>query len=330
MDSGHFPSKQAFRQLTAAAGEEVRMSTQTLSHNDITWTDIRRARVEDIGYLRERYPFFHPLDLEDCLSKIERPKIDEYENYLFVVMHFPVFDKVTRRLGRGEVDIFVGHGFLVTVSDGTLRPLIEDFDNSRKDEGIRRQFMARGSYYLLYMLIDDLVDYCFPILDKENQNIEGIDERIFDANAKEIVKDISIVRRNLINFRRTIKPQMKVVASLERKDWDFLKGDLDVYWGDVSDHIVQIWERLEDLWDVVEGLTETLESLTSHRINEVMKILTIFSVIMLPLSVISGIYGMNLGRLPLASHPLSFVIIIGIMVAIVVGMLAYFKREGWL
>ncbi len=306
------------------------MSNRTLTHNSITWTDIRRATPQDIDHLREQFPFFHPLDLEDLLSKLERPKIDEYENYLFIVMHFPVFNKATGRLGHSEVDIFVGRGFLVTASDGTLKTLLEDFDNCEKDEGIKAQFMGRGSYYLLYLLIDDLVDYCFPIVDKENHNIESIEERIFDANAKEIVKEISIVRRNLINFRRTIKPQMRLIASLERKDWEFLRGDLDVYWGDVSDHIVQIWERLEDLWDVIEGLSETVDSLTSHRINEVMKILTIFSVIMLPLSVISGIYGMNLRELPLASHPMSFVIIMGVMAAVVIGMLAYFRREGWL
>ncbi len=306
------------------------MSSQTLTYDAITWTDIKKPTTQDIERLREHYPFFHPLDLEDCLSKIERPKIDEYENYLFIVMHFPVFNKVTRRLERSEVDVFIGHGFLVTVSDGTLRTLVEDFAHCQKDEGIKGQFMGRGSYYLLYMLIDDLVDYCFPILDKENQNIEGIDERIFDGNAKEIVRDISIVRRNLINFRRTIKPQIQIMASLERKDWEFLRGDLDVYWGDVSDHTVQIWERLEDLWDVIEGLSETIESITSHRINEVMKILTIFSVIMLPLSVISGIYGMNLGQLPLANYRFSFAIIVGIMASIVIGMLVYFRREGWL
>ncbi len=306
------------------------MSIDTLTYNGITWTDIKKPTPEDIESLRQDYPFFHPLDLEDCLSKIERPKIDEYENYLFIVLHFPVFNKVTRRLERTEVDIFIGRGFLVTVSDGTLGPLVEDFGNSEKDDGIRGQFMARGSYYLLYMLIDDLVDYCFPILDKENRNIEGIEERIFDGNAGQIVKEISIVRRNLINFRRTMKPQIKIVGSLERKDWEFLRGDLDVYWGDVSDHTVQIWERLEDLWDVIEGLSETIESITSHRINEVMKILTIFSVIMLPLSVISGIYGMNIRQLPLASHPLSFLVIVGIMAAIASGMLVYFRRSGWL
>ena len=306
------------------------MSLRTITHGEITWTDLRNPTTDDIERLRERFPFFHPLDLEDCLSTLERPKIDEYENYLFIVMHFPVFDKAARRLGRGEVDIFVGRGFLVTSSDGALKPLVEAFEDSEKDDVLRRQFMGRGSYYLLYMLIDDLVDYCFPILDKENHNIESIESRIFDTDAREIVREISIVRRNLINFRRTIKPQMKVMASLERKDWEFLRGDLEVYWGDVSDHILQIWERLEDLWEVVEGLSTTLESLTSNRINEVMKILTIFSVIMLPLSVISGIYGMNLRQLPLASHPLSFVFVIGVMASIVVAMLAYFRREGWL
>jgi magnesium transporter len=316
--------------LATPGGEKAMMSSNVLNYGGITWTNIGKPTADDMERLRQQFPFFHPLDLEDCLSTIERPKIDEYDNYLFIVMHFPVFNKATRRLARAEVDIFVGRGFLVTISDGTLKPLVEDYDNCAKDEGILRQFMGRGSYYLLYLLIDDLVDYCFPIVDKEIHNVEDIERRIFDTDAQQMVRDISIVRRNLINFRSTIKPQMKIIASLERKDYEFLRGDLEVYWGDVSDHIVQIWERLDDLWEVVEGLSTTLESLTSHRINEVMKILTIFSVIMLPLSVISGIYGMNLRQLPLASHPLSFIIIMGIMAGIVIGMLAYFRREGWL
>ncbi len=306
------------------------MALQTLSHGGVTWIDIRQPTKDDMNRLQQQFPFFHPLDLEDCLSTSERPKIDEYDNYLFIVMHFPFFDKATRRLGRDELDIFVGRGFLVTVSDGTLQPLVEGFDDCLMDEVIQRQFMGRDSYYLLYMLVDDLVDYCFPILDKENHNIESAEQRIFEGSAQKLVREISVIRRNLINFRGIIKPQMRIIASLERKDWEFLKGDLDVYWGDVSDHTAQIWERLEDMWEVVEGLSRTLDSLTSHRINEVMKILTIFSVIMLPLSVISGIYGMNLQQLPLANHPLSFVIIIGIMVAVVVGMLGWFTREGWL
>lgn len=306
------------------------MTLQTLNHDGITWIDVRKPTPDDVREVGQRYPFFHPLDLEDCLSETERPKIDEYENYLFLVMHFPVFEKLTRRLGREEVDVFVGRGFLVTLSDGNLKPLVEGFDDCQMDAVIRRQFMGRGSYYLLYMLIDDLVDYCFPIVDKENHNIESIEQRIFQGNALKLVREISMVRRNLINFRRTIKPQIKVLASLERRDWEFLKGDLDVYWGDVSDHTVQIGERLDDLWEVVEGLSRTLDSLTSHRINEVMKILTIFSVIMLPLSVISGVYGMNIPHLPLAHHPLSFVIIMAIMAVVVVSMLVWFKREDWI
>jgi magnesium transporter len=311
-------------------GEEVNMTLQSLDHNGVTWIDVRRPTPDDIRELGARFPFFHPLDLEDCLSETERPKIDEYDNYLFVVMHFPVFDKRTRRLGREEVDIFVGRGFLVTLSGGNLKPLIQGFDDCQMDAVIRRQFMGRGSYYLLYMLIDDLVDYCFPIVDKENHNIEAVEQRIFEGSAQKLVREISEIRRNLINFRGIIKPQMRIITSLERKDWEFLKGDLDVYWGDVSDHTGQIWERLDDMWEVVEGLSRTLDSLTSHRINEVMKILTIFSVIMLPLSVISGIYGMNLAELPLADYRFSFVIVMAIMGMVVAGMLIWFKREDWI
>src|SRR4030042_6846787 len=154
------------------------MALQTLSHGGVTWIDIRQPTKDDMNRLQQQFPFFHPLDLEDCLSTSERPKIDEYDNYLFIVMHFPFFNKATRRLGRDELDIFVGRGFLVTVSDGTLQPLVEGFDDCLMDEVIQRQFMGRDSYYLLYMLVDDLGDYCFPLLDKETHNIESAEQRI--------------------------------------------------------------------------------------------------------------------------------------------------------
>ncbi|MFQ5886239.1 MAG: CorA family divalent cation transporter, partial [Anaerolineae bacterium] len=176
------------------------MALETLVHDNLTWTNIEKPTSEEMRYLKEHYPFFHPLDLEDCLSKIERPKIDEYDNYLFIVMHFPVFDKVTRRLGSSQVAIFVGHDFLVTVSDGSLKPLVQDFAGCQENEEFREQFMGRGSNYLLYEVIDSLMDYCFPILDKESQNIERVEERIFEEDARKMMREISIIRRNLINL----------------------------------------------------------------------------------------------------------------------------------
>jgi len=305
------------------------MALETVVHKDLTWTNIEKPTSEEMGYLRERYPFFHPLDLEDCLSKIERPKIDEYENYLFIVMHFPVFDKMTRRLGSSQVAIFVGHGFLVTVSDGTLKPLVQDFTNCQEDGEFRERFMGRGSNYLLYEVIDSLMDFCFPILDKESQNIERVEERIFEEGARKMMREISIIRRNLINFRRIIKPQMAVIASLERKDWEFLRGDMDVYWGDVSDHTAQIWDRLQELREVIEGLGDTIDSLTSHSLNEVMKYLAIIAITFGSLEAISGIYGMNI-PLPLAGSPFAFLIILGIMGLVSGIMFIFFRRARWL
>ena len=305
------------------------MALETLVHNKLTWTNIEKPTSEEMGYLRERYPFFHPLDLEDCLSKIERPKIDEYENYLFIVMHFPVFDKMTRRLGSSQVAIFVGHNFLVTVSDGSLKPLVQDFTGCQEDEEFREQFMGRGSNYLLYEVIDSLMDYCFPILDKESRNIERVEERIFEEDARKMMREISIIRRNLINFRRIIRPQMAVIASLERKDWEFLRGDMDVYWGDVSDHTAQIWDRLHDLREVIEGLGDTIDSLTSHSLNEVMKYLAIIAITFGSLEAISGIYGMNI-TLPFAGSPFAFLIILGIMALVSGIMFIFFRKARWL
>lgn len=305
------------------------MALETVVHKDLTWTNIENPTSEEMGYLQEHYPFFHPLDLEDCLSKIERPKIDEYENYLFIVMHFPVFDKMTRRLGSSQVAIFVGHDFLVTVSDGSLKPLVQDFTSCQGNEELRERFMGRGSNYLLYEVIDSLVDYCFPILDKESQNIERVEERIFEEDARKMMREISIIRRNLINLRRIIKPQMAIIASLERKDWEFLRGDMDVYWGDVSDHTAQIWDRLQDLREVIEGLGDTIDSLTSHSLNEVMKYLAIIAITFGSLEAISGIYGMNI-PLPLAGSPFAFLIILGIMGLVSGIMFIFFRKSRWL
>jgi magnesium transporter len=166
-------------------------------------------------------------------------------------------------------------------------------------------------------------------LDKVDANIHLIEEEVFTENMRRVVQDISIVRRDIIALRRIIRPQIAIVANLEQKDRPFIREDLDVYFGDIVDHLNKTWDILEDHREVVEGLSETSDSVISYRINDVMRILTIISVVMLPLTLLSGIYGMNI-YLPLAKHPLSFVFIIALMILIAGGMLSYFKRQGWL
>jgi magnesium transporter len=189
--------------------------------------------------------------------------------------------------------------------------------------------MGRGASRLLYDVVDALVDYCFPILDKVDNNLQAIGGEMFTENMRDIVQEISIVRRDIIALRRIIKPQIAIVTNLERKDRPFIREDLDVYFGDIADHLNKAWDILEDYREVIEGLSETSDSVSSYRINEVMRILTVISVIMLPLSLISGIYGMNV-LLPIAQSPSAFFAILGLMVAIAGGMLLYFKRRKWL
>jgi len=304
------------------------MSVQTLSFGKVTWTNIENPTPEAIEVLRRNYSF-HPLDLEDCISKIERPKIDEYEDYLFIVMQFPIYDLDHQVSEPAEVDFFIGANFLVTVHDGRLKPVVLLFDDCRAYERTRQRHMGAGASRLLHSVIDKLVDYCFPILAKVDHNIQTIEGEVFTENMRQIVQRISVVRRDIIALRRIIKPQLAIVANLEHVDRPFIREDLDVYFGDIHDHLQKAWEELEDHREVLEGLSDTSESVISYRINDVMKILTIISVTMLPLSVVSGIYGMNV-LLPGQGSPWTLVIIIAAMVIIVLAMLMFFKKRNWL
>ncbi|MBU1878361.1 MAG: magnesium transporter CorA family protein, partial [Chloroflexi bacterium] len=216
-----------------------------------------------------------------------------------------------------------------TIHDGRLKPLLGLFGACESDEVQRERYMGRSAGHLLYQVLDKLVDYCFPILDRVVDNIEEIEDQAFGEDVRAMVRDISVVRRDLIALRRIVKPQILVIANLEHKDRDFLHEDLDVYFGDVADAVNRISDVLEDYKEVVEGLSDTIATLTSYRINEVMRVLTTISVILLPLSLLSGIYGMNID-LPLDEYPWAWVIIFGVMVFIVVGMLTYFRRKSWL
>jgi magnesium transporter len=279
-------------------------------------------------YLAKNY-LFNLFDLEDCLSRIERPKIDEYENYLFLVLHFPVFKMEARVTTSSQVSIFIGADFLVTVHTGALKPLAKLFNDCQQNERAREEHMARSSGYLLYRILDRLVDYCFPILNRVIANIEAAEDRLFSEPARDTVQEISVLRRDVMSYRRIIRHQPAILKSLEVREYPFLREDLDVYFGDIGDHIGTISETLEEYKEIVEGLNATSDSLFSHRTNEVMKMLTILGTILLPLLVISGIYGMNVS-LPFDDSSFAFPFIILFTLCISGSMLAYFRYRRWI
>lgn len=290
----------------------------------LIWIDIENPSKENMQFLRDHF-HFHPLDIEDCLSIIERPKLDEYDDYIFLVLHIPYFIKQTRRLVPFAVNIFIGNNFLVTVHRGLCKPIQNTLDYLTENH----QILDKGSGYLLHKVIDSLIDYNFPILNKIYRNIQDVEDAIFKKASSKNVKDILLIRNNILTFRNIIFPQRKLLKTLEIKDMDFLIEALEVYFSDLVDHIEKIWDTLENYKELIDGVHDAHQSLLSNKINDIMRILTIFSVIILPLALISGIYGMNI-ILPLERSPFAFIIIVVAMFIISICMLIYFKYKDWI
>lgn len=313
--------------MSAVGKKDEKLNIETIKWGKITWLNIEKPTRSDMDYLAKNY-LFNLFDLEDCLSRIERPKIDEYKNYLFLVLHFPVFKMEARVTTSSQVSIFIGEGFVVTVHTGDLKPLEKLFNDCQQNERAREEHMARSSGYLLYRILDRLVDYCFPITNRIIANVEEAEDRLFSEPARDTVREISILRRDIMAYRRIIRPQPAILKSLEVRDYPFLREDLDVYFGDIGDHIGKISETLDEYKEVVEGLSATSDSLFSHRTNEVMKMLTVLGTILLPLLVISGFYGMNV-PLPFQDSSFAFLFIILVTLCVSGGMLAYFRHRRW-
>jgi magnesium transporter len=296
----------------------------------LTWINLERPDPDAVNELRERFGW-HPLDVEDVLSKRQRPKVDDYvdDGYLFGVLHFPAYDKSVQRLNAAELDFFLGPDYLVTIPNVELLPVTRLFRRCEEDERFREDLFAKGSGRLLYEVLDDLYDYCFPILDKIGHKLDSIEDDIDERRSEEIVRDISKAKQEIISYRKIVKPQRPALRLLERHIERFLPENLELYFDDLVDASERIWDQLDNFKEVVEALEDTNESVISHRQNDVLRILTVVSVILLPLTLISGIFGMNVDFPGYGTHE-AFWAIVGLMVVVIGGMIGFFKYKRWL
>jgi len=309
--------------------EEQALNIERVAWGDFTWINIESPTERETEYLAQNYPF-HPLDLDDCLSRIQRPKIDEYQDYLFLVFHFPVFNKEARAMNPSQLSVFIGEKYLITLHKGELKPLVALFRDCELNEDARQENFSQGSGYLLYRILDRLVDYCLPIINKISANIEKTEDDIFQSRGMpRAVGEISMLRRDVISFRRIIWPMRAVVASMEPRIRRFTSMDLSVYFGDMTDHVDKIWDALDEFKEIIEGLSDTHDSLATNRTNEVMRMLAIIATVLLPLTLLAGIYGMNV-PLPFQESHYSFILIFVVWVIIVTGMLYFFRRHHWI
>jgi magnesium transporter len=319
------------RGFAEAVGPRPEPRVAELSANGLTWIHLDPPiDPETVNSLRERFGW-HPLDVEDVLSKRQRPKIDEYpeDGYLFGVLHFPAYDKNVQRLNSGEIDFFLGADYLITISTVELLPVTRLFNRVREDERFREQLFSKGSGRLLYEVLDDLYDYCFPILDKIAYKLESIEDDIQDRRSEEIVTDISKAKQEIISYRKIIKPQRPALRLLERRMERFLPENLELYFDDLVDASERIWDLLDNYKEVVEALESTNEQLISHRQNDILRILTVFGTIFLPLTFITGVFGMNV-LFPGEHTHVAFWVIVGLMIGTIVSMIAFFHYKRWL
>jgi magnesium transporter len=292
----------------AAARPEPRILEQRA--NGLTWVHVDEPTSEEAALLADRFGF-HELDIEDVLSNRQRPKIDDYPAYLFVVLHFPFYDKSVQRLNAAELDIFLGPDYLITIPNVELRPVTYLFRRCQEDPELRADYFSKGSGYLLYQVLDDLFDYCFPILDKIAHKLDRIEDQMFEGRSDEVVRDISNVKQEIIAYRKIIKPERAT-----------LRGD------DIVGSAERIWDLLDNYKEVVEGLESTNEAVIAHRQNYRLQLLTAVSVVLLPLTLIASIFGMNVAFPGFATRE-AFWVVVGFICALGLSLLAVFRWRRW-
>ncbi len=300
---------------------------ETVEHGGLRWVNVERPTQADRTALEEHFPF-HPLDYEDVFSRNQRPKVDEYDEYLFVVLHFPAYDKQIKRLNVAELDLFVGPDYVVTLPNTPIPPIEYLFSRAERDPEFREGLFAKGAGYLLYRIVDSCVDASFPMLRKLGNKLEQLEDDIFEGRSKEVVRDISNAKQEIINFRKVVRPQRAALKDLERTK-RYLPEDLDIYFDDINDANERVWDMLENFKEVVEGLESTNESVLSHEVNDILRILTAASAITLPLTLLASIFGMNV-RVPGQDEVSGFWVVIVVMCLLAIGLLYLFRRRRWL
>jgi len=294
------------------------------------WLHFTKPTASDLEFLKDKY-HFHPLDIQDCLSPAQRPKIDDYADYLFIVLTFPYYIKTEREIRASELDIFIGQNYLITVSDGMLIPLNNLLEQCQFNDSAREKFMNDGPSQLLYQILSKLQLYCYPMLDHIGEDIRNIEKVIFSGYEKKMVKEILVVKQNIVNFRQIMQTHKNVIRKfISKKDKFFIPNSVAVYYAYLLEQTKDLWDTLEGIKENIDALHNTNESLISFRLNDIMKILTTISVILLPINLVAVIFGMHAQGMPFIDRPNGFWIIMSIMALIAIGLVAFFKKKDWI
>jgi magnesium transporter len=301
-----------------------------IKEKGLTWINIQRPTNKDLNFLEKKF-HIHPVVLDDLIHPGYRPKVEHYKDYLFMIFYYPVYDKETRTTTPQELNIITTKNTLITSHYQAIPPLKILFNKCKNNKNAKKIYMSEGTGQLLYYILSGFWKTCLTKLDQINKRIYGIERSIFGGDEKRMVLEISLVKTDIINFWRIIQPQNEVLDSLSKEGVDFFGKNLSPHFSDLSGTYDQVANRVGSHKEAILALENTNQSMLSTRINEIIKILTVFSVILLPLTLISSIWGMNFPiSLPFMYSPSGFWIIIIIMIILAIGMISYFSKKKWL
>jgi len=301
---------------------------ETINLGKLKWHHITNPTIEDLDFLRDNFRF-HPLDIDDCSSFVQRPKIDIYDDYYFLVLHFPIIDKRSSLVKTEETKIFWGQDYLITV--GNSHYVVQDLFNLTKiaPEEVEDDEISGTSDALLYKVLYRMMKETFLLVQRLGSDLDIISRDLFESKSEKIIEKISKYRKNIIQLNTIFKPQLRMFHKFESGEIKGFADDMEEYWGNILDFYQKMWDMIDDYGELVAGLSNTFDSLMANRTNEIMRILTIISTIVLPLSFFTGIYGMNV-HLPLQNNAIAFWLLIGFCFITAVLMLFYFNKKKWM
>ena len=303
---------------------------EKIQYGHITWLDITNPSEKDYTMLLDDYQF-HPLDIEDCRGTTQRPKIDEYDDYYFLILHFPYFDRDNKTVRIREVKLFWGKDYIITVGKAhwVVKKLFDEMNDDLQEGDEETQEMMASSDQLLYHILNRLMLETNTLVQRIGAEVDLINYDIFNRRARSIIEQISVTRRNIILLNTTFRAQLRVLHMFESGG---IKGfvdpeliDMEDYWGNILDQYQKMFDSIEDYGELIEGLSQTFDSLLTNRTNDIMRVLTYFSTIMLPLTVVASLFGMNVD-FPFTTSTTAFWVIIGVMVLMIVGLMFVFRK----
>jgi len=302
----------------------------SLKIGEITWRHLNNPSEEDFEFLKDRF-HFHPLDIEDCKSVNQRPKIDIYDDYYFLILHFPNFDRQNKFVKIKEVKLFWGKNYIISIEKNPwgVSQLFDEYDEKvHNDEEVN----IESSDKLLYRILEKLITESVYLLRKVGLDVELINRELLQERQVKIIERISVTRKNLILINTIFKPQLRLFQMFENGKIRGFTEDIEYmedYWGNILDYYQKVWDMTEDYEELIEGLSQTFDSMQTNKTNDTMKILTIISSIILPLTFITGLYGMNVD-LPFQTKSWAFYGLLGLMAIVGLLFIIVFKRRKWM